>query len=157
MNTKKLRLLAFSTLLAVSTTAVTAHAANLDPIAQREKIVKDADWEKVETVTVTMDEHSYNPDQLVFKAGKAYKLVLKNQGEKKHYFTAPEFYLAISTRKIEAPNQGEIKVPYVVALEILPKGVLELFFVPVTKGDYTTYCTIEDHRQKGMEGVLKIE
>ncbi|HIJ82652.1 MAG: hypothetical protein HW380_1659 [Magnetococcales bacterium] len=146
---------ALASLMVVSSGTVIAET--LDPIAQREKIVADANWKETETVTITIEEHSYTPNKIVFKAGKAYKLVLKNEGEKKHYFTAPEFYLAISTRKIEAPNQGEIKAPHVIALEVMPKGTLELYFVPVTKGNYTTYCTIEDHRKQGMEGVLQIE
>ncbi|MBF0131347.1 MAG: cupredoxin domain-containing protein [Magnetococcales bacterium] len=142
-------------LLTVS--SMVANADVLDPIAQRDKIVSEANWKEMETITVTLDEHSYTPNHLSFKAGKAYKLVLKNEGEKKHYFTAPEFYMAISTRKIEAPGQGEIKAPHVIALEIVPNGALELFFVPVTKGSYTAYCTIEDHRKQGMEGGIQIE
>ncbi|MBF0146610.1 MAG: cupredoxin domain-containing protein [Magnetococcales bacterium] len=155
MNMTRIASWAISALMMVSSSA--AIAETLDPIAQREKIVADANWKEMETVTITLDEHSYSPNKATFKAGKAYKLVLKNVGEKKHYFTAPEFYMAISTRKIEAPNQGEIKAPHVIALEIMPNGMLELFFVPVTKGSYTSYCTIEDHRKQGMEGVLQIE
>jgi plastocyanin len=29
--------------------------------------------------------------------------------------------------------------------------------VPVTKGSYTAFCTIDDHRPKGMEGAIVVE
>jgi plastocyanin len=29
--------------------------------------------------------------------------------------------------------------------------------VPVKKGAYTVYCTIDDHREKGMEGKIIVE
>lgn len=64
--------------------------------------------------------------------GQAYKLQLKNQGDKKHYFTAPEFYKAIATRKVQSNKDGEIKAPYFTALELMVNGQLDLYFVPVT-------------------------
>ncbi len=153
---KKITLTSWAALIVIVITGF-ATADVLDPIAQREKIVNDANWKEMETVTITLNEHSYTPSRITFKAGKAYKLVLKNEGEKAHYFTAPEFYMAISTRKVEAPKQGEIKAPHLLALEVMANGTLELFFVPVIKGNYTAYCTIEDHRKQGMEGALQIE
>ncbi|MBF0156594.1 MAG: cupredoxin domain-containing protein [Magnetococcales bacterium] len=121
-------------------------------------IVKGADWKGMQTVKVEIKEHSYGPKELVFEVGKAYKLELRNVGEKPHYFTAPEFYKAIATRKIEAAKVGEIKVPYIDALEMMPNGgQLDLYFVPVTKGTYEVFCTIEDHRQQGMEGKITIK
>lgn len=121
-----------------------------------DQIVKDADWKAMQTVSVDIREFEYGPDEVRFKAGQPYKLVLRNAGEKKHYFTAPEFYQAIATRKVEA-GKAEIKAPYFKAFELLPGGELELFFVAVDKGEYDVYCTIEDHRDQGMEGVLVIE
>lgn len=121
-------------------------------------IVKATDWSKMETVTVTIDEHSYAPHKLVFKAGRPYKLQLKNAGEKDHYFTAPEFYKSIATRKAMVNKYAEIKAPYFDAFEILKtSGQIDLYFVPVVKGTYKSYCTIEDHRAKGMEGTIIVE
>lgn len=58
-----------------------------------------------------MDEYSYSFDDLVLEANQPYKLELFNTGEKKHYFTAHEFYKAISTRKVQSNKDGEIKAP----------------------------------------------
>ena len=129
-----------------------------DYIKNAKEIVKSADWSKMQTITVNIDEHSYEPDELIFEAGKAYKLELINVGEKKHYFTAPEFYRNIATRKVQANKLGEIKAPYFTALEMMAEGgQLDLYFVPVTKGNYPVFCTIDDHRVQGMEGGITIK
>lgn len=122
------------------------------------EIVKAADWNKMQTVTVTMDEHSYAPSPLKLKAGQPYKIELKNAGEKDHYYTAPEFFKAVAWRKLMVNKQAEIKVDYVTATEVLKKGgQLDLYIVPVTKGTFKVYCTIEDHREKGMDGTIVVE
>lgn len=129
-----------------------------DYVTDAGKIVKATDWKQMQTVTVTMEEFAYEPEELRFKAGQPYKLELKNTGEKKHYFTAPEFYRAIATRKVQANKDGEIKAPYFTALEMMADGgQLDVYFVPVKKGTYPVYCTIDDHREQGMEGTIVIE
>lgn len=137
----------------VSPAAVAQHA-----VAQPDAIVKSADWQAVQTVTVTIDEHGYTPENLTFVAGRPYKLELKNPSDKDHYFTAPEFFRNVAWRKAMVNGQAEIKAPYFSAVEILKKGgQLDLYFVPVNKGNYPVYCTIDDHREKGMEGAITVE
>jgi len=144
-------------LTALLASATTVSCATSDYITNAGDIVKDTDWEKMETITVNLAEYSYEPESFVFKVGQPYKLVLKNLGEKKHYFTAPEFYKAIATRKVQSNKDGEIKAPYFTALELMVDGQLDLYFVPVTKGEYPVYCTIDDHREEGMEARLIIQ
>jgi uncharacterized cupredoxin-like copper-binding protein len=127
-------------------------------VTDADEIVKTADWKKAETITVTMEEHSYSPQNITFKVGQPYKLELKNIGEKDHYYTAPEFLRAIATRKAMVNRQAEIKAPYFKAFEILKNGgQIDVYFVPVVKGQYKVFCTIDDHQEKGMEGALTIE
>ena len=130
--------------------------AAVDYVANAGEIVKATDWDKMKTVTVEFDEYSYEPDELVFEVGQPYKLVLKNRGEKKHYFTAEEFYKAIATRKVQSNRDGEIKAPYFTAIELMVGGQLDLYFVPVKRGEFPVFCTIKDHREEGMEGKLVI-
>jgi uncharacterized cupredoxin-like copper-binding protein len=127
-------------------------------VTNADEIVKAADWKKLKTITVTMEEHSYGPQNISFKVGQPYKLELKNVGDKDHYYTSPDFFRAIATRKVMVNKQAEIKAPYFKAFEVLKKnGQLDVYFVPVVKGQYKVYCTIDDHREKGMEGALTIE
>ncbi len=129
-----------------------------DYVTNAGDIVKQSDWKAMKTVTIDMNEFDYDPAEMRFKVGQTYKLELKNAGEKKHYFTAPEFYKAIATRKVQANGLGEVKAPYFTALEVAAaNGQLDLYFVPVTKGQYPVYCTIDDHREQGMEGMIVIE
>ena len=128
-----------------------------DYIVNAKEIVKKADWKTMKTVVIEIDEHSYDPENISFKVGQPYKIELKNIGEKKHYFTAPKFYKAIATRKVQSNKDGEIKAPYFLALEMMADGgQLDVYFVPVTPGTYPVYCTIDDHQEKGMKGVLTI-
>jgi len=127
-------------------------------IRNAQDYVGKVDWNATETVTVTITEHHYEPTDLKFKVGKPYKLELKNKGAKDHYYTAPEFFRGVAWRKAMVNGQAEIKAPYFTAFEVLKNGgQIDLYFVPVSKGSYPVYCTIEDHRQQGMEGSIVIE
>jgi uncharacterized cupredoxin-like copper-binding protein len=127
-------------------------------IRNAQDYIGKVDWNATKTVTVTMTEHQYEPTDLRFTAGQPYKLELKNTGAKDHYYTAPEFFRGVAWRKAMVNARAEIKAPYFTAFEVLKSGgQIDLYFVPVTKGTYPVYCTIEDHRQQGMEGSIIIE
>lgn len=151
---KQLLLAAMSAALVAPVAAATNNYA----VERPEEIVKQADWKALQTITVSIEEHSYTPENIKLVAGQPYKLELKNVGEKDHYFTAPEFFKNVAWRKAMVNGQAEIKALYFTAVEILKKGgQLDLYFVPVNKGSYAAYCTIDDHREKGMEGTITVE
>lgn len=139
------------------TGALLSGCAGVDYIADSEARVKAADWSKMQNASVVMQEYSYQPETLRFKSGVAYKLELLNTGKAKHYFTAPEFFKAIATRKVQSNVDGEIKAPYFSALEVYPGRSLDLYFIPVTPGRYTLHCTIAGHQEQGMHGTIVIE
>ena len=150
----KKTLTALAGVLALSV-AASASAGNY--VENYKEIVKGADWKAMTTITVNMGEYEYDTSSLELTAGKAYKLELKNVGEKKHYFTAPEFFKNVATRKAQVNGQAEIKAAYFTALEILPGGQLDLYVVAHTKGEYPVYCTIDDHRDQGMEETIVVK
>ena len=119
--------------------------------------VKGADWSKMETTTVVMNEFAFKPVTLVFRQGVPYKLVIENRGEQKHYFTAEGFFRAIATRKLQSNTDGEVKAPYFSAIEVYPGRSLELYFIPVKIGTFELVCTIEGHAPMGMKGEIRIE
>ncbi len=131
--------------------------ASVDYVSDAGQRVKAADWSKMETVHVILQEYSYTPPQLNFKTAVPYKLQIRNQGTIKHYFTAVGFFKAIATRKVQSNTDGEIKAPYFSALEVFPGRSLDLYFIPVTKGTYKLHCTIEGHEARGMHGTIVIE
>lgn len=152
----KMRLTSFITTLAL--VLPLSAGAQENYIHNAQDYLGKVDWNAMETVTITMTEHHYEPTDVKFKVGKPYKVELKNKGNKDHYYTAPEFFRNVAWRKVMVNNQAEVKAPYFTAVEVLKNGgQLDLYFVPVTKGSYPVYCTIEGHRQEGMEGSLLIE
>lgn len=135
-------------------------AAAADPVADAAAIVKAANWDAMETITVELTEHSFTPQDLKLKAGQPYRLVIKNVGQKDHYYTATEFFKSVAWRKVQTPkpNGGEIKAPYFTAVEAYKNGgSVELFFVTVNKGEFDVICTIEDHKDQGMYGKIVVE
>lgn len=147
-------------LVAAAVLSAPLAAGAADPVADAAAIVKAANWDAMETVTVELTEHSFTPQDLKLKAGQPYRLVIKNVGQKDHYYTATEFFKSVAWRKVQTPkpNGGEIKAPYFTAVEAYKNGgSVELFFVTVNKGEFDVICTIEDHKDQGMYGKIVVE
>ena len=83
------------------------------------------------------------------------KLVLMNLTSEKHYFSAPGFAAAVSSRKVETKS-AEIKGS-IREIEVKAGGKAEWFFVPVKTGSYRLECTIPGHAKAGMTGTLLIK
>lgn len=146
--------------LALISLVVALPASAQPAIPDSAAIVSKADWGKMETVTVELIEHDFEPKHLKLKAGQPYRLVIRNTGEKDHYYTAPEFFRSVAWRKVQTPRPhgGEVKAPYFTAIEAYKNGgIVELFFVPVTRGTFDVDCTIDDHKEKGMTGSVTVE
>lgn len=152
---KSLFALALAGALAVPSIALAA-----DYVTNASEIVKAANWDKMETITIELDDHSFAPQDLKLKAGQPYKFVIKNVGENDHYYTAEKFFRSVAWRKVQTPKPhgGEVKAPFFTALEAYKDGgVVEAFFVTVNKGTFEVVCTIDDHKDKGMVGTITVE
>ncbi len=146
--------------LAASALIAPTLAVAEDYITNGADIVKAAKWDTMETVTIELLEHEFVPQNLKLKANKPYRIVIKNNGEADHYYTAPAFFKSVAWRKVMTPRPhgGEIKAPYFDAIEAFKKGgTIELYLVPVKTGTYEVICTIDDHKQKGMSGTITVE
>ena len=129
-----------------------------DYITDAAAIVKAADWDGAETLTVNLLEHEFQPKTLKLKAGQPYKIELKNLGQQHHYFVAPVFFRSVAWRKLMVKEQAEIKVDYVNAVEVLKQGgQLDLYLVPVSTGVFEVTCTVPGHREMGMKGQIIVE
>ncbi len=127
-----------------------------DYIKDANERVKAANWSKMETININLDEYKFTPSVLTFKIDIPYKLHITNVGSQKHYFTSEEFFKAIATRKIQS-SDGEIKAPYFNAIEVFPGRSLDLYFIPVKRGNYVLICTIKGHSEAGMVGDIQIQ
>lgn len=100
------------------------------------------------------NELHFVPNQLEFKSGKRYKVVLHNPSAQKHYFTAKDFADSIWTQKVEAGNV-EIKGA-IHDLELKPGATAEWVFIPVKSGNYELHCSIPGHTEAGMTGAIAV-
>jgi uncharacterized cupredoxin-like copper-binding protein len=119
-----------------------------------------ADWARAEALTVMLDSYEFVPNALTFRAGRAYRLTLVNDGDSAHTFAAPEFFRAVAARALipggAAPEAGQPAPPLEsVALAAGARRTLE--FVAVTPGSYDLECDRPLHGVFGMTGTLRIE
>ena len=110
--------------------------------------------------------HFYDPNELVFKTGKLYKLIIKNESDSKHYFTSTLFAKSIFTRKVQVSlnNKKVAEIKGVINnVEVWPNHQLEWWFVPIKTGVFKDlYCNVKDsktnlsHANMGMTGTIII-
>ncbi len=118
--------------------------------------IKAADWSKMQTITVSLTEYKFTPSEPSFKKNIPYRLILKNEGKGKHYFVSEGFFRAIALRKVQT-SDGEIKAPYITAIEVYPGKSIEIYFIPDKVGTYDLICTVEEHANRGMKGKIEIK
>ena len=110
--------------------------------------------------------HFYDPNELVFKTGKLYKLIIKNESDSKHYFTSTSFAKSIFTRKVQVSlnNKKVAEIKGIINnVEVWPNHQLEWWFVPIKTGVFKDlYCNVKDiktnlsHANMGMTGTIII-
>lgn len=89
-------------------------------------------------VELIATEYAFSPSQFVVESGQTTTVQLRNEGRIVHSisFELPEREITLD--RILGPQQS---------------GVVS-FTAPTTPGQYTFYCPVGDHRQRGMVGTL---
>jgi uncharacterized cupredoxin-like copper-binding protein len=117
--------------------------------------VGKADWSKAETIVVTLDEYAFQPSSLSFKAGQPYMLHLVNRGKSNHTFTSENFFKSIAVQKL-VESGTTVNAPVLHSIGMPPGTSKDLYFVPVTPGDYKFECSEPLHSTFGMNGGITI-
>ena len=112
-----------------------AHAAALQP--------------KAEPMTVVMVDNRFEPDHLVFHAGKTYDLLLENHGSELHEFTAPAFLKAATIKDKNLLANGGTDIV------VQPGQSVHVLLVAPPKGPYDLTCA--DHDWDGMVGNIVVD
>ena len=123
--------------------------------ANHAAIVKAANWDAKETITIELAEMSFTPKDIVLEAGQPYVLEIVNVGTEKHEFTAEAFMRTVATRKAET-GESEVKVPFFTEIEVFAGKSAELFLIPLIPGVYDLVCEIEGHFEQGMFGTITV-
>ena len=120
-----------------------------------QQILDRTDWKQAEVIDVELGDHHYTPATMEFRLHQPYVLRLKNVGGHAHDLKGQAFYRAIVAKMVLGRN-GRVVTPFIQSVYVRPKAELELWFVPVAEGDYEFFCTIDGHREEGMEGRIVI-
>ena len=100
-------------------------------------------------MTVTMVDDSFQPDQIVFHAGRAYALHLENRGKSMHEFTAPAFLKAATIADKHLLSNGGTDI-------VVQAGKsVTVFLIAPAKGRYDLTCA--DHDWDGMTGGIAVD
>jgi uncharacterized cupredoxin-like copper-binding protein len=142
---------------------MTSLALILAPMAYADGDLSRANVQTVVMEMGTRDGKMYfEPNQLNFKTGQAYKIVLKNVDTIKHEVEANEFVDKIFTRKVEVKDKNgglvaEIKGA-IREIEVGPMQEVEWYVVPIQPGkNIEMVCAIAGHKEAGMHGLITIE
>lgn len=131
-----------------------AHAQHANAVGMQAgtiALIDQMDWDTAKVVEVLLSEHNYSPSDLTFVRNKPYILRLNNVGAVSHDMVGGSFFGAIAIKM--AQNQGgRVVTPVLNAIYVKPKQQMELWFVPVRAGTYSFFCSIDGHREGGMEG-----
>ena len=104
-------------------------------------------------IDVEMSEFAFRPAKIHLTAGQPVRLVLVNRGQLAHQFEAGYLRnlpvnIVSDTLHAEAPGLDFIRLN--------PGGTARLEFLPRGRGRFVFACTIEGHREAGMQGVLEV-
>ncbi len=108
----------------------------LTPEPSNRPTFRSIDEEDIVEVSLTAWEYAYSVKTLTIREGDTVRLHLKST-KGTHDFVVDE--LDITTREVDTGEETIVE------------------FVADKKGEFTFYCSVMDHRQKGMEGVLIVE
>ena len=105
--------------------------------------------EEPELVTVLMTEYAFQPSELRFRQGVAYRLHLENRGRELHEFTAAAFFKAVEVKNPEVLVETRNEVV------LQPTEEKDVYFIPLQAGRFPLTCA--DHDTFGMTGDIVVE
>ena len=110
---------------------------------------KLADWSNPQVVRIVTVDYRFEPSELTFRVGTAYRLHVENHGNNMHELTAPAFFEAVELKNPEVLN------PERTELALQPGEQKDVYFIAKLAGRYPFICA--DHDWAGMTGVMVIE
>jgi uncharacterized cupredoxin-like copper-binding protein len=105
-------------------------------------------------VTITASEWQFEPSSITVHQGSSVSIELRNDGRVLHDLKIED----LEASDVEVDNSGPLEGDegeLFVSSEAGESGTLS--FVPLGPGTYTYYCTLEGHRNLGMEGTLTVQ
>lgn len=105
-------------------------------------------------LTVRAFEWGFEPEAIALRRGEQVRIDLQNEGATLHDLKVEELAADIIESRSTGPLSGGDDQLFVGA-DAGQRGTL--VFVPQESGTFTFYCTIQGHRELGMEGTLTVK
>lgn len=102
---------------------------------------------------VEMVEFAFRPAVIKVAAGRLVTLRLVNRGQIAHQFETVALRAVAVT---VADAQVDVEAPGLDVVRLQPGASATVQFLPRRRGRFPIVCTIEGHREAGMEGVLEV-
>lgn len=102
---------------------------------------------------VEMVEFKFRPAVIRVQVGRLVTLRLVNRGQIAHQFETVALRAVAVT---VADDQLDVEAPGLDVVRLQPGASATVQFLPRHRGRFPIVCTIEGHREAGMEGVLEI-
>jgi uncharacterized cupredoxin-like copper-binding protein len=99
-------------------------------------------------------EFGFEPSRIVLRQGEKVTLVLDNEGDILHNLKVDEIEADVIESESSGPLSGG-EGSFFIGADDHDQGTL--VFAPLEAGAYAFYCTIDDHRLRGMEGTFVVE
>jgi plastocyanin len=103
----------------------------------------------IATTTIRLSNFAFEPEEIRLRTGVPVRLLLVNESDGGHNFSAPGFFAASKFPNGNAPPGGVVDVP--------ANGRMEITLVPLTPGTYRVECTHFLHALFGMTGRIIVE
>ncbi len=104
-------------------------------------------------IRIEMSEFAFRPSTISLIAGQPVRFLLVNRGQIAHQFETSYLRAVVvrvvgETMVVEAPGFHFFRLD--------PSGTARLEFFSRGRGRFVFACTIEGHREAGMQGVLEV-
>jgi plastocyanin len=103
-------------------------------------------------IDVTLDDHSFSPDEVSIAAGEEITITVTNKGTEEH-----EWVIFNKGKDAGEAFGDEDEGNIYWEIEALPgESKTETFTAPAEAGEYYITCGIEDHLEQGMVGKVMV-
>lgn len=107
-----------------------------------------------ETMNLTIENMTFGHKELAVPKGQTIKLVVENRDSQLHDFSIDKIPAQVKEEHGDMHDMGGKKPDVHVSVAAGKTG--EVTFTPTEAGTYSFYCTVQGHKEAGMQGQLVV-
>ena len=122
---------------------------------QARALLASVNWDAAAVIKITLDDFSFEPQDIVLQRNRPTVLRLRNVGTQPHDMSGGTFFQVALIKQI-ATAAGKVVTPYIQSVHVRPKQQVEVWLLPVRSGRFGFQCSIPGHREQGMHGQVTV-